>query len=42
MLFRSLNLAQDALSTAETDAVNARFDYLRARAQIEALLGRGL
>ena len=37
-----LNLAQDALSTAETDAVNARFDYLRARAQIEALLGRGL
>jgi outer membrane protein TolC len=37
-----LNAAQDALSAAETDAVNARFDYLRARAQIEALLGRSL
>jgi outer membrane protein TolC len=37
-----LNAAQDALSAAETDAVSARFDYLRARAQIEALLGRSL
>ncbi len=37
-----LNLAQDALSTAEQDAINARYDYLRARAQIEAILGRKL
>jgi outer membrane protein TolC len=37
-----LNLAQDALSTAEQDAINARYDYLRARAQIEAILGRRL
>ena len=37
-----LNAAQDALSAAETDAVSARFDYLRARAQIEAILGRAL
>jgi outer membrane protein TolC len=37
-----LNAAQDALSRAETDAVSARFDYLRAKAQIEAILGRKL
>ena len=37
-----LNLAQDALSNAEQDAINARYDYLRARAQIEAILGRKL
>jgi outer membrane protein len=37
-----LNAAQDALSRAETDAVSARFDYLRAKAQIEAILGRTL
>jgi outer membrane protein len=37
-----LNLAQDALSSAEIDAVNARYDYLRAKAQIEAILGRRL
>ncbi len=37
-----LNLAQDALSAAEQDAINARYDYLRARAQIEAILGRKL
>jgi outer membrane protein len=37
-----LNQAQDALSSAETEAVNARYDYLRARAQIEAILGRKL
>ena len=37
-----LNAAQDALSTAETDAVSARFDYLRAKAEIEAILGRPL
>ena len=35
-----LNQAQDALSNAETDAVSARYDYLRAKAQIEAILGR--
>jgi|SRR5690606_21070031 len=34
--------SQEALDQAEVDAVNARFDYLRARAQIEALLGRSL
>ena len=37
-----LNAAQDALSRAETDAVSARFDYLRAKAEIEAILGRTL
>lgn len=35
-----LNAAQDAFSRAENDAVSARFDYLRAKAQIEAILGR--
>jgi outer membrane protein TolC len=34
--------SQEALDQAEVDAVNARFDYLRARAQIEALIGRSL
>ena len=34
--------SQEALSQAEVDAVNARFDYLRAKAQIEALIGRPL
>jgi len=37
-----LNQAQDALSQAEIEAVNARYDYLRAKAQIEAILGRTL
>ena len=36
------NAAQDALSSAETEAVNARYEYLRAKAQIEAILGRKL
>jgi len=30
------------LNQAEVDAVNARFDYLRARAEIEAIIGRSL
>ena len=34
--------SQEALSQAEVDAINARFDYLRAKAQIEALIGRPL
>jgi outer membrane protein TolC len=34
--------SQEALTQAEVDAVNARFDYLRAKAQIEALIGREL
>lgn len=34
--------SEDALNQAEVDAVNARYDYLRARAQIEALIGRPL
>ena len=34
--------SQEALNQAEVDAVNARFDYLRARAQIEAIIGRSL
>lgn len=34
--------SQEALDQAEVDAVNARFDYLRAKAQIEALIGRQL
>ncbi|HUR96367.1 MAG TPA: TolC family protein [Gemmatimonadales bacterium] len=34
--------SQEALNQAETDVVNARFDYLRAKARIDALLGRTL
>jgi outer membrane protein len=34
--------SQEALNQAEVDVVNARFDYLRARAQLEALIGRKL
>lgn len=32
----------EQLTQAEVDAVNARFDYLRARAAIEALIGRSM
>jgi len=35
-------LSQEALNQAEVDVVNARFDYLRAKAQLEALIGRTL
>jgi outer membrane protein len=34
--------SQEALNQAEVDVVNARFDYLRAKAQVEALIGRQL
>jgi outer membrane protein len=34
--------SQEALNQAEVDVVNARFDYLRAEAQLEALIGRNL
>ena len=34
--------SQEALTQSEVDAVNARFDYLRAKAQVEALIGRSL
>jgi outer membrane protein TolC len=34
--------SQEALNQTEVDVVNARFDYLRARAQLEALIGRNL
>lgn len=34
--------SQEALNQAEVDAVTARFDYLRAKAQVEALIGRAL
>ncbi len=34
--------SQEALAQAEVDAISARFDYLKARAQIEALIGRPL
>lgn len=34
--------SQEALAQAEVDAVTARFDYLKARAQIETLIGRRL
>ncbi len=34
--------SQEALNQAEVDAVAARFNYLRSKAQIEALLGRSL
>ena len=37
-----LLISQSALTTAEGDLVQARFDYLIARAQVEALLGRTL
>ena len=35
-------LTTESLNQAEVDAVNARFDYLRAKAAIEALIGRSL
>ena len=35
-----LNNAEAGLTRAEESAVTARFDYLRAKAQIEAILGR--
>ena len=34
--------SQEALDQAEVDVVTARFDYVRARAQISALIGRPL
>jgi outer membrane protein TolC len=34
--------SQEALDQAEADVVSARFDYLQAKAQIEALIGRPL
>lgn len=34
--------SQEALDQAEVDAVTARFDYVRARAELSALLGRPL
>ena len=34
--------SQEALNQAEVDVVNARFDYLRAKAELEALIGRNL
>ncbi|NOT09284.1 MAG: TolC family protein [Gemmatimonadales bacterium] len=34
--------SQEALNQAEVDAVTARFDYVRAKAQISALIGRTL
>lgn len=37
-----LNTAQSGLTRAEESAVSARFEYLRARAEIEAILGRRL
>jgi len=35
-------LSQEALNQAEVDVVNARFDYLRAKAQLEALIDEPL
>ena len=37
-----LSRAQDQLNSAESDAVRARFDYVIAKAEIEALIGRAL
>jgi outer membrane protein TolC len=34
--------AQETLTQAEVSVVTARFDYLRAKAQIETALGRQL
>jgi len=35
-------VSQEGLTQAELDMVNARLDYLRTRAQLEATLGRAL
>ena len=37
-----VQVAQDALNTAEVSVLQARFSYLTAKAQIEALIGRPL
>ena len=37
-----VQVAQDALNTAEVSVLQARFNYLTAKAQIEALIGRSL
>ena len=42
ILIDNLQTSQDALSAAETEALNARIDYLRAKARIEAVTGRAL
>lgn len=34
--------SQEALTTAEVDAIQSRYDYLIVRAQLEALIGRSL
>jgi outer membrane protein TolC len=34
--------SQEALAQADVDAITAQFDYLKAKAQIEALIGRQL
>ncbi|HZA98863.1 MAG TPA: TolC family protein [Gemmatimonadales bacterium] len=34
--------SQEALNQVEVNVVNARFDYLRAKAELEALIGRNL
>ena len=34
--------SQEALSQAEVDVVQARYNYVVAKAQIEALIGRSL
>lgn len=34
--------SQEALSQVEVDAVNGRFDFLRAKAQLEAIVGHPL
>ena len=34
--------AQAALTSAETNAISARYDYARCRAQVESLMGEGL
>jgi outer membrane protein len=37
-----LLISQTALTTAEVNLVQSRFNYLIARAQLEALVGRSL
>jgi len=37
-----LNASQSGLTRAEESAVSARYEYLRAKAEIEAILGRSL
>ena len=38
----AVEVTREEAAQAEVDVVNARFDYLRAKAQLDALIGRTL